>query len=920
MTDYTGTKGPDSIGIPAPIWPDRSPVTAVVRTFSGDDEVRVRWAGDFDIDTGSGDDFVLLPNQVVYYVAASRTAPILRGSTETDLGDGNDLLLLGSISGTHDGGDGFDTLDLRFIDVIKKLRIPHEYITSSGKHGVRVDLEAGTVTGSVFTNVQVVAYDKVIWSKKSPFEYSHTISGFEAVKDSYFDDTLLGSKTLTGYERFTSHHGADRIDGRGGIDVVDFEGSSAIDASLKTGVFRRADGESGTLANIEGLTGSYADDVLVGDAGDNQIDGRSGADTLDGGGGIDLLSFYFAGFDTGATKGAVVDLKDGTAVDPSGATDKVRNFENVRGSHRADTIRGDNRDNRLLGLAGDDVLNGRGGDDYLEGGEGKDRLFGGAGDDQLFASLDGEGDELFGNAGKDVLFAGNNDATLDGGGGDDDLRGRTGNDSLIGGAGNDTMTGGGGDDTIDGGKGRKDYLYFTTLDPAVGITLDIGAGTAKDAYGGSDTFSKVEIFGGTVAADRITAGDGAVTIHGFDGNDVINGGKGDDTVYGGDGDDEINGRRGLNTLRGEGGNDTIRGGGATDNLNGGGGDDEILGGGGDDLILGDTNDKDPDAGNDTIFGGDGKDTIYGYGGGDTIDGGDHKDTIYGGDGKDKLLGGRGNDTLNGGDQKDILDGGAGDDILNGGKGDDTLKGGADDDVFIPGPGVDIINGGGGFDSLYLTEATSSSIVDLSSRNFDGGGFGKNSIRGVEQVFGSDYAEKITGTRKDEKFFGGGGKDILTGGGGADELVGGAGRDTLRGGNGADTLIGDSGGANGKDTLEGGAGRDSLFGRGGNDLLKGGSGRDELNGGTGNDKLWGGTGSDRFVFSEGRDVIHDFELGLTGDTLDLKTGPVKIANYAELTAAHRMDGDDLIIEKDGHSITLKNTLWTDFTAVNFDTLG
>ena len=59
-------------------------------------------------------------------------------------------------------------------------------------------------------------------------------------------------------------------------------------------------------------------------------------------------------------------------------------------------------------------------------------------------------------------------------------------------------------------------------------------------------------------------------------------------------------------------------------------------------------------------------------------------------------------------------------------------------------------------------------------------------------------------------------------------------------------------------LYGGAGRDFLYGQDGNDIL---------NGGQGNDVLTGGVGADNFVFSEGKDVVNDFNF-FEGDRINL----------------------------------------------------
>jgi len=100
---------------------------------------------------------------------------------------------------------------------------------------------------------------------------------------------------------------------------------------------------------------------------------------------------------------------------------------------------------------------------------------------------------------------------------------------------------------------------------------------------------------------------------------------------------------------------------------------------------------------------------------------------------------------------------------------------------------------------------------------------------IEEINGSDRAERLAGTEKDE---------IIRGFARADSLNG-------KGGN---------------DTIEGGSGNDKIIGGAGDDVLGGGKGQDLLR---------GGSGRDTFIYrkiNEGRDVILDFELGK--DVIDL----------------------------------------------------
>jgi Ca2+-binding RTX toxin-like protein len=120
-----------------------------------------------------------------------------------------------------------------------------------------------------------------------------------------------------------------------------------------------------------------------------------------------------------------------------------------------------------------------------------------------------------------------------------------GKDNFFEGArGADEMNGRGGFDTIS-------YNNDTNQNPNAHVVVNLGAGTAKDGWGFTDTFVKIE---------------GAVGSHGDDtlidgrGDNYLNGEGGDDTLVSGRGNDYIEGRDGADTFRFRGttfGNDTI---------------------------------------------------------------------------------------------------------------------------------------------------------------------------------------------------------------------------------------------------------------------------------------------------------------------------------------------------------------------------
>ena len=230
----------------------------------------------------------------------------------------------------------------------------------------------------------------------------------------------------------------------------------------------------------------------------------------------------------------------------------------------------------------------------------------------------------------------------------------------------------------------------------------------------------------------------------------------------------------------------------------------------------------------------------------------------------------------GSDEMDNLMGGAMDDTLWGGMGDDMLSGGAGDDKLIGGPGADVLDGGPGMDTAIYTKSPQGVEVDLSAGSAEGGEAEGDSLTGIEDVWGSRFADFLTGDRGPNRLFGNNGHDRLTGGGGDDLLDGGDGHDILKGGANNDILIGRSGsddldGGSGMDTLRGGSGGDELMGGSGMDYLMGGSGDDTLMGGDADDMLMGGAGADVLDGGDGGSDTASYAGSEDAVTVSLATG-------------------------------------------------
>ena len=317
----------------------------------------------------------------------------------------------------------------------------------------------------------------------------------------------------------------------------------------------------------------------------------------------------------------------------------------------------------------------------------------------------------------------------------------------------------------------------------------------------------------------------------------------------------------------------LRGTADNDTLNGLGGNDVLWGLGGDDILSG-GNDR------DVLIGGPGDDGLYGMAGNDVLIGGEGDgDYFYGGAGADVMLGSGGwrvtalynfspaGVTVNlatgrgqGGDAEgDVLIGIPGvygsdyGDTLTGDEQDNHFWGGGGGDVLEGRGGADTLDGGGGYlDYASYAHSPGGVTVDLTltgpqatENNHDAAG---DTLIGIENLEGSNYADTLRGDENANKLQGGGGDDVLEGRGGADTLDGGLGDDVASyahspGGVTVNlALTGPQASENNHDAagdtligiynLEGSAHSDRLTGDDGYNVLEGRGGADTLDGGLG----------------------------------------------------------------------------------------
>lgn len=531
----------------------------------------------------------------------------------------------------------------------------------------------------------------------------------------------------------------------------------------------------------DNLNGGFAADVIYGQAGNDRINGRFGDDRIFGGDGDDRIF-------------------------------------------------GENGRDRILGGAGDDYIQGHAGDDFISGGEGGDTLLGSNGNDEIHG---GEGDdEIFGHSGSDRLF---------GSGGEDSLFGGTGDDFLNGGAQIDFVAGNSGADVFVPhvnseifDRVREDAIEVSYSQAGV-VTYNYGTGAIHVfATEGDDTirFFRDRIVVNDLSIRHDVRGLGPILVSALGGDDDIrqqfpvssqtpqyylDGGAGDDilhadsflsTLIGGPGNDRLIGRGGSTryVFEGEGdlGFDVIG------NLASGGTIDFS----GLNLQTGVTIDLDnrnrQAVASNTI--GTRKLDLLVYDNGNHIDDlvGTSFDDVFsgsyrraeGGLGDDVyqpasgLSGGRftivesvgeGFDTVDysrlsrsvvvdlesapdisverviGSNFDDLLTHNAHTRELSGGQGSDTYR---LSDPLENGRSVNIIeNAGQGGDTIDYSGR--SSAVDVDLRDFPE----------IENLIGTNFADRLVGNAKDNQILGGAGDDFIEGREGIDDLKGQSGNDT-----------------------------------------------------------------------------------------------------------------------------------------------
>ena len=287
------------------------------------------------------------------------------------------------------GTDFADTFKGSDSDALETFRPGYGNDTIDARAGTNNNLGYFSLAGYINGNLVEGKVEKYYLSNNAwVLKNTDTIlnNSIQGLRGTHYNDSMTGGNVANdGFERFEGRGGNDTIDGGTGYDRADYNSSmQGVVAQLggsEDGWAKDGWGGTDVLRNVEGIQGSFYDDVLTGSdtTAFESFQGLTGNDTMDGRGGVDRADY-------GKALNAVVVVlntngTDGTAQDGYGTTDVLRNMEDVRGSEYADLITGNEAANKLQGTGGNDTLTGLAGDDTLIGGSGNDSVAAGDGVD-----------------------------------------------------------------------------------------------------------------------------------------------------------------------------------------------------------------------------------------------------------------------------------------------------------------------------------------------------------------------------------------------------------------------------------------------------------------------------------------------------------------------------------------------------------
>jgi VCBS repeat-containing protein len=421
----------------------------------------------------------------------------LTGDAQTNTlqgGDGNDTLAGLGGADVIDGGAGSNTINYSASAAAVTVNL-------SSANGVFAN--AGTGIGGDAQGDSLANIQNLIGSAYADFIYANEGGG--TITSGAGSDTVVAGA------------GVDRIDGGAGTDLVNYSQSTAsVTVNLTTGVNSGGYAAGDVLTGVENITGTNYNDTLTGDgaaniltggSGNDTIEGGAGNDTLDGGAGTDTLSYASATSAVrlmpnyyGWTYPNGVQTQVFYAYNTVGAgSDITSGFENITGSNYSDIINLAYAGTQVNAGSGNDLIADNSNWGLIDGGAGIDtvtfgnnnswggvtvniatdttsssRSWGGSATGDWFTGIE----NLIGSVYNDYLAGDSGANAIGGAAGSDWLRGAGGNDVLFGGTGDDLLIGGTGSDALIGGTGVDTASWSGS---SSGVTASLATGTA---YGG----------------------------------------------------------------------------------------------------------------------------------------------------------------------------------------------------------------------------------------------------------------------------------------------------------------------------------------------------------------------------------------------------------------------------------------------------
>ncbi len=675
-----------------------------------------------------------LANNVLIGNSAANQISGDAGNDTLDAGAGNDTLDGGAGADTMIGGDGNDTYTVDHVgDLVTETNAD---LATGGNDTVLSTLSAYTLTANV-ENLRLLS------------------TGVASGTGNSLNNTLTGG---TGDNVFDGGVGSDAMIGGAGNDtyVVDGltdtvteipgEGTDTVQTGITYSLAALANVENLTLTGAAAVNGSgnFADNLLVGNSAANQLSGNAGNDTLNAGPGNDTLDGG-----TGADTMIGGDGSDTYTVDSAGDLVTESNADLATGG--TDTVNsslsaytlGANVENLCLlatgaadgtGNALNNTLYAGAGDNVLDGGAGTDTVSYAYATAGVTASL-ASGYTTVGS-GFDILVSIEN------------VTGSNHNDSLTGNSSANVLNGGVGADTLIGGDGSDLYYVDNAGDLITEINANLTTGGTDLVYSTASayTLSATNVENLRLLATGTANGTGNAlnnTLYAGAGDNVLDGGAGTDTVSyayatagvaaslasghatGGSGSDTL---ISIENLNGSNYNDSLTGSSSTNILNGGAGADTLIGGDGSDTytvdnagdLVTETNADLATGGSDMVYS-----TLSAY-------------TLTANVENLRLLAsGAANGTGN--SLNNTLYAGAGDNVLDGGAGTDTVS------------------------WVYATAGVTASLASGHATT----GLGSDTLIGIENLSGSNYADNLIGNSLANTLNGGGGADMMMGGDGSD---------------------------------------------------------------------------------------------------------------------------------------------------------